>query len=429
MTPIHLNAEPADTSSQTVDAKADRVVRSARSGQIVLWEEIARDGAQARTVLPGPQRAQMARACVELFGPGALDHLIFAAGFPSAGREELEATRYLVHEVDGCNFASHSRPRREEIALAVDVMTGAHAGRASFFLPTTPAYCAAMKFGEPSEILRRGVELARMAVDRARPRGLAVDIALADASRADPSFLADLVSSLHAEGVAVLKLCDSAGALLHWQTASWMAAIKAQVATNVVLGLHQHNDFGQALACALEALACGVRVFSSSWLGLAERAGLLATEQFLVVLQEQRAAISKRLGQTFVPWQQDPDLHKLVGVAQLASSLTRTPLRGSDPVVGEGVYTTATGTPFSAPSTFEPYDPQRVLGLPRRIVATQLASLKLIETLAAEHNVVLNLLEAEQVRDWVKRRAYERGSAVTTPDELVAFIGVLRQQK
>src|SRR3712207_4095198 len=113
----------------------DLVRETARAGKLVIWEEAARDGAQGKTLLSGPQRVALARATGALFGEDGPRHVIFAAGFPSIGRQEVEAMRQLAAEVDNCALASHGRATREDIDLGLEALKGAKYGRVTFFFP------------------------------------------------------------------------------------------------------------------------------------------------------------------------------------------------------------------------------------------------------------------------------------------------------
>ena len=71
----------------------DKIVDSLKHNRFVFWEEIARDGAQAKTILSGEQRIDIAKKHGNLFGDNGPDHLVFAAGFISIGKEEERAIK------------------------------------------------------------------------------------------------------------------------------------------------------------------------------------------------------------------------------------------------------------------------------------------------------------------------------------------------
>lgn len=59
------------------------VRESARAGRIVFFEESARDGAQAKTLMSAGFRVRLAREQGAVFGADGPRHVVFAAGFPS----------------------------------------------------------------------------------------------------------------------------------------------------------------------------------------------------------------------------------------------------------------------------------------------------------------------------------------------------------
>ncbi|WP_123441248.1 hypothetical protein [Streptomyces sp. PanSC9] len=79
----------------------DVVRESALAGRVVLWEESARDGAQAKTLMSGELRVRLAREQGRIFGVDGPRHVVFAAGFPAVCREEFEAVRQVAVEAEG----------------------------------------------------------------------------------------------------------------------------------------------------------------------------------------------------------------------------------------------------------------------------------------------------------------------------------------
>ncbi|MCZ9337162.1 2-isopropylmalate synthase, partial [Streptomyces sp. TRM76130] len=70
------------------------------------------------------------------------------------------------------------------------------------------------------------------------------------------------------------------------------------------------------------------------------------------------------------PWWTAPDLTRLPAIARMVSEETEVPLSVTTPIVGTGVGTISTGTPFVHPQLFQPYDPTRVLGIQPKILLT-----------------------------------------------------------
>jgi len=244
-----------------------------------------------------------------------------------------------------------------------------------------------------------------------------VDVALVDAPRADPSLVTDAANVFTEVGGSAMVLCDTVGSCTPLQTRALAEAVVAGCDLSVLLGIHIHNDLGFGLASTFEAIRCGIRYVTSSWLGLAERSGMAATEQLLVALASEPESIEERYGIQTPIWPMSPRLDDLAPLAQDIATWLEIPLKVTDPVVGTGVNTISTGTPFRDPLRFVPYDAATLLGIPRRIVVTQLASRRVIQEAALEAGASLSLAQVDQLTRQVKKICYERNRAVVPESE------------
>jgi 2-isopropylmalate synthase len=403
----------------------DLIRESANSGKLVIWEECARDGAQAKTLMNAQQRIDIVRAHAALYGQDAARHLIFATGFPAIAPEEVEIMRQVVAEVDTCYLASHGRMIKDDVDLGIDIMKKAKYGRVSYFFPASERMCQVLVHKPPREVLKQGIEMARYALDKAN--GIPIDVALIDVARADPNYVAEIILALSEEGIAVVKLCDSVGEFYPFQADKFFQTVMRQVgmakmAYKPVVGAHLHNDLGFAFINNLEAVKNGVRIVASSWLGLGERNGLPNTEQVTFALTYQPERQMEKLGYTADFWYTPPNLRGIVPIAQKVSEYTGMLIRVTDAIVGTGVNSISTGTPFTDPNTFQPFDAEEVLGVSRRIVVTQLASARVVQAIAEELGYELTKEQANVAAGWVKKKAYERGEAVVPGPEFSSFL-------
>ncbi|MEV4947891.1 hypothetical protein [Streptomyces sp. NPDC053755] len=78
------------------------------------------------------------------------------------------------------------------------------------------------------------------------------------------------------------------------------------------------------------------------------------------------------------------------------------PLSVTTPIVGTGVGTISTGTPFVHPELFQPYGPHQVLGVEPRTVLTQLASARGVTAVAARLGHTLDESQARAAMAWAK---------------------------
>ncbi|WP_035803400.1 2-isopropylmalate synthase [Kitasatospora mediocidica] len=400
----------------------DVVRESALAGRVVLWEESARDGAQAKTLMSAEFRVRLAREHGRIFGADGPRHVVFAAGFPAVCPEEFEAVRRVAVEAEGAvSVAAVCRGSLPDVRQAVTAVRGTAHARVMVVVPASEAMARVMVHRSAHEALEAGVALVEEA--RGLDDAVAVDVCLADASRADHALLAAYAQAITGAGAGTVVLADTVGDQLPTEAAAMFGRVRARSGPEVVLASHLHNDLGLGLANTLEALRAGIRVVTGSWLGIAERSGMVATEQLLFLLAHRPERAARLLGdQTAPAWWSTPDLTRLPGIARMVSQETGVPLTVTTPIVGSGVGTISTGTPFVHPQLFQPFDPQAVLGIAPSTVLTQLASARVVTAVAARLGHELDREQAQRAMHWVKAQAYRQGRAVVDEG---AFSGYL----
>lgn len=397
----------------------DLIDATARSGVAIFHEEVARDGAQGKTLITGGQRVSLARRHSELFGKLATRQLVFNAGFPSASKGEYEAVRQVISEVDCCYVGASGRAAIGEVALLVEAVKGAAYGRISIAVPTSDRMCHAMMHTTPDECLHKLLDVIRCIRDKDDVS--IIDVALMDATRADVSFIADASTKLTDNGVSMVIVCDTVGSLFPREAFGFFSSLKALVGDTVSLVAHMHNDLGFGLINTLTALSCGIRGVTSSWLGLGERAGMPATEQLLFSIGYELERLPERLNIDRGIWIEPPNLKLVVPVARYVSQVTGRPLLTTDPIVGNGVNSLSTGTPFIDLELFQPYNPEKVLGIDQRIFLTALASKRIIVSVAHRLGLLPEPEQVEVLLDWVKREAFDRGVGVIEEADFLHF--------
>ncbi|MEU3464344.1 2-isopropylmalate synthase [Streptomyces sp. NPDC006733] len=402
-------------------ARGDVVRESARAGRVVFFEESARDGAQAKTLMSAGFRVRLAREQGAVFGADGPRHVVFAAGFPSVCAQEFEATRQVALEAQGAvSPAAICRGTGSDVRLALRAVRGAAHARVMVIVAASEATAGALVHSDARTALAGGLEVVKEAVDRAD--GIAVDVCLVDAPRADAALVAEYAGAMTAQGAGTIVLADTVGDLLPGPTRTLFAQVADGAGPEAVLVSHLHNDLGLGLANTLAALESGVRVAACSWLGMAERSGMVATEQLLFLLAHDPAKAAQVLGPGCEPWWSAPDLTRLPGIARMVSAETGVPLTVTTPIVGTGVATISTGTPFTHPQTFQPYDPQHHLGLAPAVVLTHLASGRVVRAVAARLGHDLDPDRTRAALAWVKDRAYRRGQAVVADADFAAYL-------
>lgn len=397
------------------------IQRSFDDGKVVFWEEIARDGAQAKTLLNATQRIKIAKNHANIFEDHAKEHLIYAVGFPTIGKMEFETIRAMVDAIDECSLVTHGRTTRRDVDLALEAIEGAALPRVSFFFPVSDQMCRNLMRKTPAKVLAQSLEVINYAADLAG--STPIDIALADAARADASFLDEVIGQLATLNVNVVKLCDSIGCMYPAEASNLFGQVVSNKPDNINIGCHMHNDFGFAQSNNFEALKSGVNLIATSWLGLAERNGLQPTEQMLFLLGNNELQTSRRLGLNMdAPFYDQPNLKYLYPTALKVSKYTAVPMTMTHGIVGPGINSLSTGTPFTHVETFQPFDPYEVLGIAPKVYVTQLASRKLVDHVARSIGYQLSSEALDEVVEYVKSEPYRRSSPILSIDELRVVI-------
>lgn len=391
-----------------------------RAGRLVLCEEVARDGAQGKTLLLGPQRVDLFRRTAQVMGDHADECLVSMLGFPAIGPDEVDCVEQCLEALDVGYQQVVCRTIEQDLLQCIALMRDAHAGRVLFVVPASRVLASAMMHTTPEGALEEAVRLLRLGLEEAAGE-VSIDVCLADIGRAEPEAVADAANRLTREGAEVIMLADTVGRLHPLGHRERLCRITERLEPEVCVHAHFHNDLGLALALNLQALELGHRMFGTSWLGLGERSGLGNTEELLGVLatatdgQLQDLGVDRdRLG--ISGWHPE----RIVETARAASAALDMPRRVTDPFVGTGVNSISTGTPFVAPGAFQPYDAEGLLGVSRTVELTHLASTRVVEEVARARGIALDREAAMALRDRIKVAAYSSGSARVDMDEVMA---------
>jgi isopropylmalate/homocitrate/citramalate synthase len=159
--------------------------------------------------------------------------VVFAAGFPSVCGQEFSATRRVALEAqESVSPTAICRGTAEDVRLALRAARGAAHAR---------------------EALAAGLDVVRAAVEEAD--GVAVDVCLVDAPRADPALMTEYAAAMTAQGAGTIVLADTVGDLLPGQARALFDTVRAGAGEDTVLVSHLHDDLGLGLANTLAAVA------------------------------------------------------------------------------------------------------------------------------------------------------------------------------
>jgi homocitrate synthase NifV len=310
----------------------------------IIVDTTLRDGEQAPGVsFSGAQKSELLTA---LFASGIPE---VEGGIPAMGSDEQEIFRSLLEIADGQPLIAWNRMKLSD--LEASIACGARHLHLS--LPVSDLMISQKLLRDRQWALRETAGL----IAWCRDRGATVYFGAEDASRADPSFLVEVIGVAQEAGAVRVRVADTLGCLTPSRTSRLIGELARQV--EVPLEFHGHNDFGLATANALAALEAGARAISGTIGGLGERAGNTALEELIAILQ-----VVEGLDSRIYP-------AALPGLCQMVATFTGRPVPPQKPIAGALVFTHESGIHvdglLKSPQLYTFLDP-KVLGRKHHIL-------------------------------------------------------------
>lgn len=302
-----------------------------------------RDGEQAAgVVFSDEERCEIARRLVEM-GVRELE-----VGIPASGETARRLISQVAEAVPGTWLLAWCRARRDDLAAAAECpVQGVHIS-----LPVSNIHLRV--WGKSHAWVLRTL---RELTDEAAEKFGYVTVGAQDASRADRCFLMDFCHAVAESPAIRVRLADTVGVLTPKLT-DIIVTNATKALKGKLLEIHAHNDLGMATANTISAWQAGARCLSTTVNGLGERAG---NASFAEVAAGLHVACRCETGL---------DLRYLCELALFVSAATRRTLPIETPVIGEGVFSHASGIHLTGLSrdaaTYEAFPPDLVGHAPSR---------------------------------------------------------------
>ncbi|WP_275790067.1 citramalate synthase [Pararhizobium gei] len=191
-----------------------------------------------------------------------------------------------------------------------------------------------------------------------------------DGFKANPDYALACAKTAFDSGARWVVLCDTNGGTQPPEIRDIVAAVIAHGVPGANLGIHAHNDTGQAVANSLAAVEAGVRQIQGTLNGIGERCGN-ANLVTLIPTLALKPAYNTRF-ETAI------DTERLLELTQLSHSFDELLNRSPDhqmPYVGASAFATKAGIHASAllkdPRTYEHVPPESVGNLRKVMVSDQ----------------------------------------------------------
>ena len=206
-----------------------------------------------------------------------------------------------------------------------------------------------------------------------------------DGYKANRAYAVSFVETALAAGARWVVLCDTNGGTMPSEVREIVAALPVDKAR---LGVHAHDDTGQAVANSLAAVEAGVRQIQGTLNGIGERCGNANLVTLIPTLML-KPVFADRFEVGVTPAQ----LGELTRISRAFDDLLNRASDRQAPYVGASAFATKAGIHASAlakdPATYEHVPPERV-GNERSVMVSQQAGKSNLMTLLKRHGIVLD---------------------------------------
>ncbi len=207
-----------------------------------------------------------------------------------------------------------------------------------------------------------------------------------DGFKADPAYGLKFVETAIAAGARWVVLCDTNGGTMPVEIDAIVRSVCA-VVPGSSLGIHAHDDTGQAVANSLAAVNAGVRQIQGTLNGIGERCGN-ANLVTLIPTLLLKPVFAERFEIGVSPEQ----LQELTRVSRAFDDLLNRAADRQAPYVGASAFATKAGIHASAlakdPTTYEHVPPESI-GNERAVMVSQQAGKSNLLTALRRHGIVL----------------------------------------
>jgi 2-isopropylmalate synthase len=208
-----------------------------------------------------------------------------------------------------------------------------------------------------------------------------------DGYKANAAYALNFVSTAIAAGARWVVLCDTNGGTMPGEIEAIVGAV-LEVAPGDRLGIHAHDDTGQAVANSLAAVNAGVRQIQGTLNGIGERCGTANLVTLIPTL-----LLKPGFADRFETGVSRAQLAELTRVSRAFDDLLNRASNRQAPYVGASAFATKAGIHASAlakdAATYEHVPPDAV-GNQRNVLVSQQAGKSNLLTALARHRIALD---------------------------------------
>jgi 2-isopropylmalate synthase len=319
--------------------------------KVTIFDTTLRDGEQAAgTSLNVNEKLEIARQLEQL----GVD--VIEAGFPISSQGDFEAVKTIAGEIKNSTICGLCHANAQAIDRAWEAVSVAKSARIHIFLSASEIHMVHQLKKNRQEILGLSSEM----VKRAKKHVSDIEFSPMDASRADPSFIYQILEKVIKAGATTVNIPDTVGYAIPDEWGDFLDGIFNNVKNigRAVVSTHCHNDLGLAVANSLEAVRRGVRQVECTINGIGERAGNAAMEEIVMAIKTRK---------DFFNLYTNIDTTQFYRISRLVSELTGFVVQPNKAIIGANAFRHMSGIHqdgvIKSAITYEIMDPKTV-GIP-----------------------------------------------------------------
>ena len=370
------------------------------SRQIVIDDTTLRDGEQTAGVVFSKREKVTIARMLDSIGVGEIE-----CGIPVMGKEEQESIRTLVDLGLNARLITWNRALEHEIKASI--ACGVQAVDISL---SVSDQMIMHKLRKDREAVK---EQLKVSLGFAKKHNLYVSVGGEDASRADITFLVELMEITRALGGDRFRFCDTLGIMDPFTMFDKVSYLR-QAVPEIDIEVHTHNDLGMATANAIAGIRAGARFVNTTINGLGERAGNAALEEVVMGLKH-ACGIETGI-----------DTHRFREMSLFVAKASDRPLSVSKPVVGSRVFAHESGLHADGvikdPHNYEGFDPAEV-GLTRSIVVGKHSGTGGLIERYRSMGIVVDRKYADRLLEVTRITSCARKRALTNCELMAIYLG------
>lgn len=260
--------------------------------RVIIFDTTLRDGEQSPGATLNSEEKLAIAHQLALLGVDVIE-----AGFAASSPGDFAAVQAIAQQVgtaDGPIICSLARAVRQDIQTAAEALQPAVRSRIHVFISASDIHLQYQLRKSRQEVLALVEEM----VTYAKSFVADVEFSPMDATRAEPTYLYQVVRTAIQAGATTINIPDTVGYRTPKEMERLMQELRAHVPEidQVVLSVHSQNDLGLATANALAAIEHGVRQIECTINGIGERAGNTALEEIVMALDVRKSYFNPFLG-------------------------------------------------------------------------------------------------------------------------------------